>query len=70
MRTNIIIDDDLMRAAREATGLRTKKAVVEEALKRVVKCKEQADAIRALKGAADWQGDLRKMRADRDLTQW
>ena len=70
MRTNISINDDLMLAARKATGLKTKKAVVEEALRRVVKCREQVDALEALKGSADWKGDLRELRADRDLTQW
>ena len=59
MRINIVIDDELIRAAQEATGLKTKKAVVEEGLRRLVKCKEQLLAINALRGAADWQGDLR-----------
>lgn len=70
MRTNIVIDDNLIKAAQDATGLKTKKAVVEEGLRRLVKCKEQLEAIRALRGAADWQGDLREMRKDRDLSQW
>ncbi len=41
MRTNIDIDDELMRRALSATGLRTKKAVVEEALKLLVRMKGQ-----------------------------
>lgn len=45
MRANIRIDDDLMREARKATGLKTKKAVVEEALRRVVKCREQLETL-------------------------
>jgi Arc/MetJ family transcription regulator len=36
MRTNIIIDDDIMRAAMEISGIRTKKAVVEQALREFV----------------------------------
>jgi Arc/MetJ family transcription regulator len=70
MRTNIVIDDELIKAAQAATGLKTKKAVVEEGLRRLVKYRQQVDAIEALKGAADWQGDLRALREDRDIGQW
>ena len=49
MRTNIDIDDELMRSAMAATGLRTKKAVVEEALKLLVRLKGQ-EKIRDLRG--------------------
>lgn len=70
MRTNIVIDEELIKAAQEATGLKTKKAVVEEGLRRLVKCKQQVSAINALKGAADWQGDLRSLRKNRDIATW
>jgi Arc/MetJ family transcription regulator len=66
MRTNIIIDDELMKEAQEATGLKTKKAVVEEALKRLVRSKRQVAALDALWGSADWQGDLNAMRERQD----
>ncbi|MCE5323398.1 type II toxin-antitoxin system VapB family antitoxin [bacterium] len=70
MRTNIVIDDALIKAAQEATGLKTKKAVVEEGLRRLVKCKQQLDAINALKGSADWEGDLRALRENRVVAKW
>ena len=70
MRTNIVIDDELIKAAQEATGLKTKKAVVEEGLRRLVRCKQQVNAIGVLKGAADWQGDLRSLRENRDIAEW
>lgn len=70
MRTNIDIDDDLMKAAQEATGLKTKKAVVEEGLRRMVKYRQQVAALKALEGAADWEGDLKAMRKDRASGQW
>lgn len=70
MRTNIVIDEELMKAAQEATGLKTKKAVVEEGLRRLVRCKRQVNAVKALKGAADWQGDLRSLRKNRDVSEW
>lgn len=49
MRTNIDIDDNLMAAAQEATGLPTKRAVVEEGLRTLVRLQEQ-QGIRALRG--------------------
>lgn len=64
MSTNIVIDDELLKAAQKATGLKTKKAVVEEGLRRLVRYKRQVDTVKALKGAADWQGDLRSLGQD------
>lgn len=61
MRTNIIIDDELMANALKATGLETKKDVVEQGLKLLIKRKEQ-QAIRSLRGKLQWQGDLNEMR--------
>ena len=64
MRTNIVIDDNLMRAALEATGLPTKKAVVEAALKLIVRLKAQ-ERIRDLRGQISWEGDLEESRRSR-----
>lgn len=50
MRTNIDIDDDLMAATMKATGQTTKKAAVEEAMKRTVRIQRQLDALDRLKG--------------------
>ena len=61
MRTNIVIDDDLMEQARKATGLTTKREIVEEGLMLLVKRKKQ-QAIRDLRGAVTWEGDLDEMR--------
>lgn len=61
MRTNIVIDDKLMENALRATGLTTKKAVVEQGLKLLVQRKQQQD-IRGLRGKVKWEGDLDKMR--------
>ncbi len=63
MRTNIEIDDDLMRDAMSALGKTTKKEAVEEALRRVVHLKRQGDALRSLRGIG-WIGDLDEMRRD------
>ena len=63
MRTNIVIDDDLMNAALSVSGLKTKKDVVEEALRLLVRRGEQ-QKVRALRGKLKWEGNLAEMRGD------
>lgn len=64
MRTNIVIDDTLMREAMKSSGLKTKRAVVEAGLRLLVELKDQARALRELKGIG-WDGDLDEMRGKR-----
>ena len=64
MRTNIVIDDQLMREALKATGLRTKKEAVELGLRTLLRLQQQSD-IRRLRGTMTWEGDLEKMRTDK-----
>jgi Arc/MetJ family transcription regulator len=64
MRTNIVIDDKLMADTLRATGLRTKREVVELGLQTLLQLRKQAE-IRKLRGKIDWQGDLAAMRRDR-----
>jgi len=61
MRTNIVIDDQLMSDALKATGLTTKKEAVELGLKLLVRQNKQ-QAIRKLRGKLKWEGDLDQMR--------
>lgn len=61
MRTNIEIDDKLMREALKASGLKTKKAAVELGLKTLIRLKKQ-EGIRAMRGKLAWSGDLGDMR--------
>jgi Arc/MetJ family transcription regulator len=63
MRTNIVIDDKLMRDTLRATGLKTKREAVEEGLRALLRLKRQA-GIRRLRGKLDWRGDLDAMRSD------
>ncbi|QUY42580.1 type II toxin-antitoxin system VapB family antitoxin [Acaryochloris marina] len=63
MRTNIVIDDQLMADALKATGLKTKKEAVELGLKLLVKRNQQRD-IRNLRGQLNWEGDLDEMRSN------
>jgi Arc/MetJ family transcription regulator len=64
VRTNIVIDDDLMQAAMQLTGLKSKREAVEAGLKTLLRLARQAE-IRKLRGQLDWQGDLDAMRRDR-----
>jgi len=64
MRTNIVIDDKLMRDTLSATGLKTKRQAVETALRTLLRMSKQ-EKIRRLRGKLDWQGDLDAMRSDR-----
>lgn len=64
MRTNIDIDDDLMRRAMAASEETTKKAVVEKALRLMVRLKAQ-EGIRKWRGKLKWESDLESMRATR-----
>jgi len=64
VRTNIDIDDRLMRQAMRSSGARTKRAVVEAGLRLLLQTKGQA-SIRRLRGKVAWQGDLNASRLDR-----
>jgi Arc/MetJ family transcription regulator len=64
MRTNIVIDDTLMRDTLRATGLKTKREAVDQALRTLLSLSRQAE-IRRLRGKLDWKGDLNAMRRDR-----
>ena len=64
MRTNIDIDDGLMRAAMRTSGARTKRAVVEEGLRLLVQTRRQR-AIRRLRGTIAWEGNLEQSRRGR-----
>jgi Arc/MetJ family transcription regulator len=64
VRTNIVIDDDLMAAALAARPNSTKRAVVEEGLKLLALVHRQKK-VRSLRGKLPWAGDLETMRRDR-----
>ena len=64
MRTNVVIDDELMRQALHASGLPTKRAVIEAALRLLVQVQGQSE-VRRLRGKVAWEGDLEKLRAGR-----
>ncbi|MCY4285445.1 MAG: type II toxin-antitoxin system VapB family antitoxin [Thiotrichales bacterium] len=63
MRTNIVIDDDLLEGAMRATGAKTKREAVELGLAALVRLKKQEES-RGLRGKLRWTGDLDEMRRD------
>jgi Arc/MetJ family transcription regulator len=64
VRTNIEIDDRLMREAMRSTGAVTKKAAVEAGLRLLVQTFSQG-AIRKLQGKVRWEGNLNRSRLGR-----
>ena len=66
MRTNIDIDENLIQEAMKLTGITTKKASVEEALRQMVSLKKQAK-LKDLRGKLKWEGNLDEMREGRDF---
>jgi len=64
MRTNIVIDDKLMSDTLRATGIKTKREVVELGLKTLLRLQQQTE-LRKLRGKYEWEGDLDAMRRDK-----
>ena len=65
MRTNIVLDDKLMERAQKLTGIKTKREVVQEALRTLILLREQAE-IRHLRGKLKWDGNLHDQRLSRN----
>jgi Arc/MetJ family transcription regulator len=63
MRTNIVIDDELMKEVLEMTGLKTKREAVELGLKTLLRLKKE-EQIKSFRGKLTWEGDLDAMRTD------
>jgi len=64
MRTNIDIDDDVMREAQRLTGARTKRETVDLALRELV-ARQRRLGILELRGRVHWQGELGESRRGR-----
>ena len=63
-RTNIVLDDNLVSKGLKMTGLRTKKDLVDLALRELVR-KEDQKSILSLEGKFSWESDLNEIRKDR-----
>jgi len=64
MRTNIVIDDELMNDAIRLTGAKSKRETVELALKLLIRLKKQEN-IKNFRGKLNWEGDLEDMRTEK-----
>ena len=64
MRTNVVIDEKIMKKAKNYTGLKTKKEVINYAPQELIKRKERKEILK-LAGKLHWEGDLNEMREGR-----
>jgi Arc/MetJ family transcription regulator len=64
MRTNVVLDDDLVKSALSLSGLKTKKKAIEEGLKLLIQVNRQKK-IKDFRGKLKWTGNLNKMRTDK-----
>jgi len=64
VRTNVVVDDDLMASALKVSGLKTKKDAIEEGLRLLVQVKSQKE-IKRFRGKLTWSGNLDEMRLDK-----
>ena len=64
MRTNIVLDDDLIERAQKLTGIKTKREVVQEGLRVLILLREQSE-VRQFRGKLKWEGNLDELRTAR-----
>ena len=64
MRTNVLLNDDLIRKAQQLTGIKTKKEVIQVALEALIRLREQSQ-VRSLRGKLAWDGNLDEQRQGR-----
>ena len=64
MRTNVVINDNLMAQALKVSGFRTKKDAIEEGLKLLVQMSSHKE-IKQFRGKLKWSGNLNEMRTDK-----
>ncbi len=65
-RTNIVIDEDLIKSGLKVTGLKTQRALVDFALRELLR-REAQTRILELRGNVDWKGDIDVMRQTRSI---
>ena len=63
-RTNVVLDDKLVAAGMKATGIKTKRALIDYALRELLRLEDQKKVL-ALKGTVKWEGDLARWRRGR-----
>ena len=66
IRTNIVLDEKLVDAALKATKLKTRKALIDYALRELLRHAQQKELLK-LRGKINWEGDLKASREGRKL---
>ncbi|OWK28590.1 type II toxin-antitoxin system VapB family antitoxin [Sphingomonas mucosissima] len=69
MRTNIVIDDELIDEVMKGFGVRTMREAVDRALRESLAFIRQQQAVQGMRGLG-WEGDLDVMRTDKPLPEW
>lgn len=64
-RTNVVVDDKLIRKAMRLFGVRTKREAIDKALRQTVERAEVYEGLRKLWGKVRWEGNLDDWRKDR-----
>jgi len=64
MRTNVVLDDDLIKSALTLSGFKTKRKAIEEGLKLLIEVNRQK-RIKNFRGKLKWTGNLHRMRTDK-----
>jgi Arc/MetJ family transcription regulator len=65
-RTNVVLEEDLIEAGLELTGLRSRRALIDYALRQLLR-RESQKKILELKGKVHWEGNLSSMRQEREF---
>ena len=65
-RTNVVLDDKLVKDCKKATGIKTQKALIDHALRELLRHEKQIKILE-LKGKINWNGDLDEWRKGRSL---
>jgi len=65
-RTNVVLEEDLIEAGLELTGLKSRRALIDYALRQLLR-RESQKKILELKGEVRWEGDLSSMRQKREF---
>ena len=65
-RTNVVLDDNLVENCIKATGIKTRKALIDHALRELLRHEKQTKIL-SLKGNIHWEGNLDEWRQDRGL---
>lgn len=63
-RTNVVLDDKLVTECQKATGIKTRKALIDYALHELLRHESQLKILK-LKGKVHWEGDLTTWRKGR-----